>query len=824
MRAAVVRRALVAGLLCAGPVAHAEVLPSDAVVTLPSPERLVPIVRPDGVSDGDATVLTLTVDAGGGVRSVVGDGTPLGDAAANAAWDWRFQPGVSAEGLPVSAEVRYRVVVGEETAAPASVVGVVRGAEAWGDGLVLRWAGPDGDERTVRVAPDGRFALAGLRDGDWSVRWGEALLASVTLPSARPVTLGLPEGEVVEVVGVHRDDEPVVHTLGGRVLSVLPGTNGDVIRGVQNLPGLARPPLGVGQLVIRGTDPEESRASVDGLDLPNVFHFGGISTVLPSDLVAEVSLLPGNWSVRYGRNLGGRLEVVTADTLPASSTGYASLDLFQAAAAGSFRVSERTAVFVAARRSYIDSVLSPLLSEGEQVFRAPRYYDAQLRVLHRLRSGASVDLLALLSDDRFSTGRKEDDGEVLTRIGYGTDFQKVRLRVREELGDGWRHEFAALVGSDRQLFRLSGDNEAYERRVGLDLRYETVWTRDDGGRLRMGFDVQSSWTSYRFAVDRFGPEEDGAAFRFMPAVYVEPTWALGPVSVTPAVRADLVAQSDGYLTWTIDPRLNLAFRVSPTTTLRVDTGRFSQIPTVRQTFAASDGTADLRPGWSWQTAVGLRQQLPFDLSLELSAYYNHLADLVVGREDRLRFFTTPPPFGPMDTYPYANAGKGSVVGAELLLRWTGERGTAWLSATFGRSERVDRDGVRAPFVLDQPYVITAVGTGTLPRGWRVGARARLVAGSPYTPILNRIYDLDSRAFLPVFGEPRSARLPPFFSLDLRVDKTWRFRTWDFTFYLDLQNVTNTRNPEVIQWTWDYGGRNDIRGLPIVPAFGFRWDW
>ena len=77
----------------------------------------------------------------------------------------------------------------------------------------------------------------------------------------------------------------------------------------------------------------------------------------------------------------------------------------------------------------------------------------------------------------------------------------------------------------------------------------------------------------------------------------------------------------------------------------------------------------------------------------------------------------------------------------------------------------------------------------MPRSWRVGARGRVSSGYPYTPVINKVYDLGSRSFVPVYGDADSARLPVFWSLDVRVDKTFTFKRWQLTAYLDLSSPT-----------------------------------
>ena len=49
-------------------------------------------------------------------------------------------------------------------------------------------------------------------------------------------------------------------------LKGVPGTFGDPLRVVQNLPGVARTPFGLGALVIRGASPNDSGIYVEGHD------------------------------------------------------------------------------------------------------------------------------------------------------------------------------------------------------------------------------------------------------------------------------------------------------------------------------------------------------------------------------------------------------------------------------------------------------------------------------------------------------------------------------------------------------------------------------
>ena len=147
-----------------------------------------------------------------------------------------------------------------------------------------------------------------------------------------------------------------------------------------------------------------------------------------------------------------------------------------------------------------------------------------------------------------------------------------------------------------------------------------------------------------------------------------------------------------------------------------------------------------------------------------------------------------------------------------------------LSCTLSRSERTNENGETRLFQFDQPYLINALFSRRLPKNWRVGARIRYGAGNPYTPVINRIYNLDTRDFTPINGEQDSARVNPFFALDIRIDKKYVFRYWSLTPYLDIQNTTNQSNTELMAYTYDYADEQPINGLPIFPAFGLKGEW
>ena len=119
--------------------------------------------------------------------------------------------------------------------------------------------------------------------------------------------------EMVIVYETPPSPEITRRSIGVEEIKKVPGTFGDPVRVIQNLPGAARAPFGTGFLVIRGANPEDSAVSVDGIRVPLIYHLGGYVSIINADLIDSVDYLPGGYSTRYGRSMGGVIDVKTRD-------------------------------------------------------------------------------------------------------------------------------------------------------------------------------------------------------------------------------------------------------------------------------------------------------------------------------------------------------------------------------------------------------------------------------------------------------------------------------------------------------------------------------
>ncbi|MCA9615139.1 MAG: TonB family protein, partial [Myxococcales bacterium] len=128
-------------------------------------------------------------------------------------------------------------------------------------------------------------------------------------PEPAPTPPAAADDEIASIdVEVHAERaplEPTRHSLDAAEVRRVPGTNGDAIRAIESLPGVARPPGLDGSIIVRGSAPQDTQVFVDGALIPLAYHFGGVSSVVPSEILDRLELRPGNFGSEYGRGMGG---------------------------------------------------------------------------------------------------------------------------------------------------------------------------------------------------------------------------------------------------------------------------------------------------------------------------------------------------------------------------------------------------------------------------------------------------------------------------------------------------------------------------------------
>jgi len=635
----------------------------------------------------------------------------------------------------------------------------------------------------------------------------------------------------VEIVGARPPREVTRRKLEQREIERMPGTNGDALRSIESMPGVARPPGGLGVLLVRGAGPDDTAVFVDGTSVPMAYHFGGLTSVLPSELLERIDFIPGNFGPEYGRATGGIVDIGLRSPKRDRLHGLLQVDLIDGRVMAEGPIGDKTRVLLAGRRSWVDAWVGSVLEEGGGVgvSTAPVYYDYQAMVEHDASKNTTVRMAFFGSDDRMRfvlNAPDPRDPQFGGDFGQSLSMQRLQLRTDTRFGGGGRWLNTLAVGRDHQSFEIGS--------ARLDLTYLPVSVRSDvraplarGVKLVGGLDMAWIGADVAYAgpaIQEYG-ETQGPFFaqptnnlsvetsRFLPAAYAMLELSPAPgLQLLPGLRADYSSEIEQAR---VSPRLSARWDVGsdfPRTTVKGGIGLFYQPPDPHESVAPF-GNPSLSHERAIHYGLGVEQELNRHIEVSLDGFYRRLDDLVVQQPDSRA------PSGSV----YSNTGSGRAYGGELLLRYKAdERFFGWLAYTLSRSEVRDADGEQTHLSQwDQTHVLTALGSYQLGRGWALGARWRFVSGNPYTPPAAAVYDADAGAYQPSYAERFSARSPAFHRLDVRVDKTWTFSSWKLSAYLDVQNAYNRENPEGQAYNYNYSRSDVIAGLPLLPIVGLR---
>jgi TonB family protein len=643
----------------------------------------------------------------------------------------------------------------------------------------------------------------------------------------------LDSGYSMTVRGDREKKEVSRRTLEQEEILHAPGSLGDPVRVIMDLPGVARPPYEAGLLIVRGAAPQDTGALIDGVPVPTLFHFAGGPSVVNPAFIDHVDFLPGAYGAKYGRAIAGIVDVVTKPPRSEGFHGSVGIDLIGANffLEGPLRTDRDWGNWaIAARRSYIDALLPTIIKAFQSpgsatLIAAPRYWDYQIRY-DLTRGRDAFEALIFGSDDILvlaEAGSAQTQGFSLNEHD---GFHRARLKWTHKFEDGWNFSLAPTIGTTIVGGGFSSQISAdiasidFNTRAALTKTFSKTLTFETGidlnlNHFRMSFRLQQIPNYQTF------PDENPAlpivqlnqyANFGSEGLYAEVIWnPWRGLKIVPGLRFEmyeLPRQSQP----SVEPRVMVRYDFTPRTAIKAAWGLYREAPTP-VSLESEFGNPTLGLSQSSQTVLGLEQKFTDTLSIDVQGFYNWRTRLVPDAN-----FSNPSNIIGGDI---VNDVRGRSYGVEVLLKQAlTARFFGWIAYTFARSEEWDPPSHSyLPYSFDQTHILTVIGSYKFDTGIQVGLRYRYTSGRPDYPVVGVTFDADINDFNPIYGLWGAVRDPTFSQLDLRVEKLWTFERWKLSAYLDVQNVLNASNPEFVLYDYRYQQSAPLRGLPILPTLG-----
>jgi hypothetical protein len=656
--------------------------------------------------------------------------------------------------------------------------------------------------------------------------------------TAPPVVSSLPE-EVVHGGGAPTFGTPGTFSFGVSAQDAkrMAGGFADPTRFLQTLPGVSNDSDFDGLLYVRGGEGGHNKILLDQVSVSDAYHFGGVISVLNTDVMERVEFMPGGYTAEYGDALAGVLKVRRRVGNPFAVQGSASLSLLTANGTfeGPLGNDGKGSWLVAARRSYVDQILKGR-SEGPSAL--PTYWDVDARLFRRaggnefraglLRSG---DALSARLSDSFTFAPAESSG--LTWERQLTLASLEWERTVGGSGDGaWALTGSTAYGWRDQavLYVSSLPQSAVADTRTFDLRLDA---KKKGGPVRWATGVQVTHSHSDYALDinrlsvlepdrRSNPRSPLDTAHVLSAhearnVYAA-TYAQGEVkladstvALTLGARLEHSSRSRETLP---TPRLRAAWSTPLRgVTVTAAAGSYRQFPADRLETDPAIGNPRLRAERADHYMAGVARTFEGGGRLSVEGYWKRLSNLIA----------YDPEASAAGTPPFVNQGRGTARGVEFLAHLPRRSFDAWVAYTLGEVEYRDFEGA-APYAPSQDirHTISAVGRVRPGRGWTLGFKWRAQSGRPYTPVVGRTdvsEFVDGIDWIPVLGGYNSGRFPWYQRLDVRAERSFRMGGTSVNASLEAVNVLGRRNLYDYRYLDGYARAEPVTMLPFLPTFG-----
>ncbi|MFK2086083.1 TonB-dependent receptor domain-containing protein [Bacteroides fragilis] len=646
------------------------------------------------------------------------------------------------------------------------------------------------------------------------------------------------EGVTVTASPFRRDPESPVglRIIGLQEIEKSPGANRDISRIVQSYPGVAFSPAGYrNDLIVRGGSPSENRFYLDGVEIPNINHFstqgasGGPVGIINADLIREVNFYTGAFPTDRGNAMSSVLDFKLRDGDMERNSLKATLGASEVSLASNGHIGKKTSYLVSVRQSYLQFLFDML---GLPFL--PTFTDAQFKLKTRFNANNELTILGLGGIDNMKLNTKLDGEKAEYILSYLPKIQQETFT----LGAVYRHYAGIHVQSvvvshsylnNRNTKYLNNDESSTDN-LSLKLRsveQETKFRIENTstfGNWKINFGANLDYSQYTNTTFQRVYIDEGRTFDYHTYLGMWRWGIFGTINYATTderftaslgVRTDANNFSSGMkgMGDQLSPRLSLSYRLTDGLYLSGNTGLYYQLPPYTGLgFKDNNGAwvnEYLRYMSVSQESLGLSWHPENTFELSAEGFYKQYDKIPFSIADGIPLACKGNDYGVIGNEALSSTAQGRAYGIEILMKWLiAKKLNLASSFTLFKSEyRNNKQSEYIASAWDNRYIFNMSGTYNFPHNWSLGMKISCIGGAPYTP-----YDVEKSSLVTAWnaqGRPyydytkyNTGRLPAFGQLDVRVDKTFYLKRCMLGFYIDLQNVTNSKfkQPDILMST------------------------
>jgi hypothetical protein len=619
-----------------------------------------------------------------------------------------------------------------------------------------------------------------------------------------------------------------------------PGGFEDVVRALSVLPGVAQADAGRNDLIVRGGAPSENLYIVDGIEIPNINHFGtqgaagGPLSYINLDYVKETTFSTGGFGVEYGDKLSSVLKINLRKGREDRIGGKATVSASQFGLNLEGPLGQNNNFIFSARRSYLDFIF-----KAAGFGFVPEYYDVISKADFRLDNSNSISYLFVGAFDNVkyfnnTADQRFDNSRILgsDQIQYATGISYQHLINNGFINITLSRTFVDYNTQQRDSLLnpvFKNISREQENALRADLVYKfspsTEITAGLTGKL-LKFDadilIPNFVTSFgdTLPVNSLNTKDvysKASAYVNLNHIF------FGRLKTNLGLRFDYFSAINKKLYPA--PRISASYSLTDLTSLNASGGIYYQSPSYIW-LAYGENNSSLKDIKAEHMVIGIDHLLRTDALLKIEGFYKWYSDYptslirpyLILANTGAGFAGSDDNFSSFGLEPLTDKGKGYSRGVELSVqkKLSDLRFYGIMSLTYSETRFTPLDGITRAGAYDQKWIINLSGGYKFNEKWEASMKFRFASGRPYTPFESDGTQLVSQYLSEYFD--------PLHSLDIRVDRRWYFSSTTLITYVDIQNIYNNKESNSIRWNPRTGTAERGSSIGILPSIGISLEF
>ncbi|MFD1551536.1 TonB-dependent receptor [Putridiphycobacter roseus] len=698
---------------------------------------------------------------------------------------------------------------------------------------------------------DGEFEINNIPPGFYNlsvsyIGFRSRLIQEINVTPVKPIVLEISLEEVsdslteVEVRSspfqVNKESPISLINISAEEIMRNPGGNRDISKVLQSFPGVGATSAFRNDILVRGGAPSENRFYLDGIEVPNINHFatqgssGGPVGLINVNFIRQVEFYSSAFPTNNGNALSsvisfdqkeGNYEKFNGTLTVGSSDLGLTLE-------GPLGKSKKSSFLFSARRSYLEFLFKALALPF-----LPAYNDFQYKQTYRINEKNKLTFIGLGAIDQFSLNEgvndNETDAETIERNKYILGYLPVSTQWNYTVGAKWTR----YTGKGFQNFvisrnMLNNKSEKYQNNIEtpankiLDytsqemenkFRYEHTFNK---GKFKVKYGAGVETAKYnnnsfnRVVINGAVKEINlNSALNFVKyGVFAQTSRNIfnNRLSLSLGIRTDANSYSSDMSNPLnqISPRFSASYALTDKWKINASIGRYFQLPAytvlgyrneANELVNKANGVQYIRAD---HFVAGLEYRPSEFSKITLEGFYKKYANYPFLLNDSISLANLGGDFGVIGNEPVNSSSKGRTYGVEVFAQQKlRKKFFGIISYTFVVSEFTDANNNYISSAWDVRHIASVSVGRKFKNNWQVGMKFRFSGGAPYTPYntavssLIPVWDVTQRGILN-YDQLNTLRLKPNHALDIRIDKKWYFSKTALNFYIDIQNVYNSK--------------------------------